>query len=162
MAALSERRLLLQVGRSTWVSLVDVVAIEWDGEAGCPSITLPSGVVILAPMFTGDTREAAVAALVRRLRKVGRKHAVVVSAKSLLTPRESEVLDALVQGLSTVEVAKALYMSESTVKEHTTAIYKKLEVNNRASMVTTAIHLGIIDPDPMSGEQTAPTEEGSP
>jgi DNA-binding NarL/FixJ family response regulator len=61
-----------------------------------------------------------------------------------LTPRESEVLRELAAGASVAQVAKSLYMSESTVKTHIAKVYDKLGANNRASAVMAAIRLGLI------------------
>ncbi len=49
----------------------------------------------------------------------------------LLTPRETEILQYIVQGLSNQEIGTKLSISETTVKNHLANIYKKLEVSNR-------------------------------
>ncbi len=55
------------------------------------------------------------------------------------------MLRELAGGASVAQVAKALYMSESTVKTHIAKLYDKLGANNRASAVMAAIRLGLID-----------------
>ena len=65
-----------------------------------------------------------------------------------LTTRESEVLRELAAGASVAQIARALYMSESTVKTHIAKLYDKLGANNRASAVMSAMRLGLI-PAPM-------------
>lgn len=50
---------------------------------------------------------------------------------SRLTRREREVLDLISCGYSNGDIAKALYISEHTVKDHTKNIYRKLEVHSR-------------------------------
>lgn len=62
-----------------------------------------------------------------------------------LTPREAEVLRGLADGGSVAQVARTLFMSESTVKTHIAKLYDKLGANNRASAVMAAIRLGLID-----------------
>ena len=42
------------------------------------------------------------------------------------------------------EVAKALYMSESTVKTHIGKVYDKLGVHNRAAVIMAAVRLGLV------------------
>ncbi|MBA3424719.1 MAG: response regulator transcription factor [Rubrobacteraceae bacterium] len=48
-----------------------------------------------------------------------------------LTARQQEILGLVVEGLSNAEIAKRLYLSESTVKQHLRAGYKLLGVKNR-------------------------------
>ncbi len=61
-----------------------------------------------------------------------------------LTPRETEVLVALRDGLTTDEMANGLLLSASTVKTHLASIYRKLEARNRVEAVREAIKRGII------------------
>jgi DNA-binding NarL/FixJ family response regulator len=61
-----------------------------------------------------------------------------------LTPRESEVLVLLRDGLSVAQVARRLFMSESTVKTHIARIYDKLGANNRAQALMSAIRQGLV------------------
>jgi DNA-binding NarL/FixJ family response regulator len=48
-----------------------------------------------------------------------------------LTPRELEVLRLIAQGASNREIAKALYISEGTVKNHVTNLLGRLELRDR-------------------------------
>ncbi|GAB4155261.1 MAG: response regulator transcription factor [Cyanobacteria bacterium J069] len=48
-----------------------------------------------------------------------------------LTPREREVLRLVAQGASNREIARALYISEGTVKNHITNILNRLELRDR-------------------------------
>lgn len=60
-----------------------------------------------------------------------------------LTPRESEVLDLLAQGVtSTRDLADRLFISENTVKYHLKQILQKLHLQNRAQVVAYAIKHG--------------------
>ncbi|MGH3116024.1 MAG: LuxR C-terminal-related transcriptional regulator [Gaiellales bacterium] len=52
-----------------------------------------------------------------------------------LTPRETEVMDLVATGLSNREVAKALYVAESTVKVHLRHAYEKLGVRGRSEAI---------------------------
>jgi DNA-binding NarL/FixJ family response regulator len=69
--------------------------------------------------------------------------------KPRLTPRETEVLMLLVEGASIGSAAKALYMSESTVKTHVGKLYGKLEAHNRAEAVMAAVRLGLVSTAPL-------------
>ncbi|QLJ02255.1 response regulator transcription factor [Streptomyces sp. NEAU-sy36] len=55
-----------------------------------------------------------------------------------LTPRERDILAQLAQGLPNHAIARALYISEATVKTHLRRIYDKLGVDTRAGAVAVA------------------------
>ena len=59
-----------------------------------------------------------------------------------LTPREFEVLEWLAQGASNREIAERLFISESTVKNHVTSIFRKLGVTDRTQAVLYAVRKG--------------------
>jgi two-component system response regulator DesR len=61
-----------------------------------------------------------------------------------LTAREREVVSHISRGETNAEIAKVLFLSPHTVKEHTSAIYRKLGVRNRAQAVKAAQRLGLI------------------
>lgn len=50
---------------------------------------------------------------------------------SVLTSRQQEILAHVAEGLSNAQIAKKLFLSESTIKQHLRAAYKSLGVNNR-------------------------------
>jgi DNA-binding CsgD family transcriptional regulator len=56
-------------------------------------------------------------------------------ALNVLTPRERTVLARTARGETNGEIARALYIGESTVRKHLEHIYEKLEVPNRAAAV---------------------------
>jgi DNA-binding NarL/FixJ family response regulator len=51
----------------------------------------------------------------------------------VLSARQKEILDLVVDGLSNAQIARRLFLSESTVKQHLRAAYKLLGVKNRTS-----------------------------
>jgi two-component system NarL family response regulator len=61
-----------------------------------------------------------------------------------LTTREHAVLTKIVQGRSNKEIAKDLFISEATVKEHVSNLFTKLHVADRTQAATAAIQRGII------------------
>jgi DNA-binding NarL/FixJ family response regulator len=61
-----------------------------------------------------------------------------------LSGREREVLALVARGATNREIAGALYLSPHTVKEHTSALYRKLGVRNRAEAVQRAQRLGLL------------------
>ncbi|GAA1920516.1 response regulator [Nocardioides hwasunensis] len=62
-----------------------------------------------------------------------------------LSGREEEVLVLLADGLGTGDIARRLYLSESTAKTHITHIYQKLGAANRAQALVTAMRMGMLD-----------------
>ena len=56
-----------------------------------------------------------------------------------LTPRQQEILGSLVRGLTSVDIAKELRISSDMVREHTSALFKKLGAANRAEAVAIAL-----------------------
>ncbi len=63
---------------------------------------------------------------------------------ALLTDREREVLDLIAAGSTNREIAQHLYLSPHTVKEHTSALYRKLQARNRAEAVQRAQRIGLL------------------
>jgi two-component system response regulator DesR len=61
-----------------------------------------------------------------------------------LSAREQEVLELVATGATNREIASALHLSPHTIKEHTSALYRKLEARNRADAVQRAQRLGIL------------------
>ena len=55
-----------------------------------------------------------------------------------LSPRETEILQQVATGASNREVARALFISESTVKTHLAHLFAKLGVDNRTALVAVA------------------------
>jgi two-component system, NarL family, response regulator len=74
--------------------------------------------------------------------EVGAKLAELVNSDEL-SERELEVLQAMTEGHSNREIAAKLFISESTVKFHISAIFGKLKVNDRTQAVITALKRGI-------------------
>lgn len=62
----------------------------------------------------------------------------------MLTEREREVLDLIAAGSTNKEIAERLYLSPHTVKEHTSALYRKLNARNRAEAVQRAQRIGLL------------------
>lgn len=57
-----------------------------------------------------------------------------------LTPREREILEGLVRGLTKKEIAAQIEVSFHTVDFHLRGVYQKLHVNNRSSAVAKALN----------------------
>ena len=77
-----------------------------------------------------------------------------VEGAGSLTEREREVLDLLVQGVtSNKDLAERLVVTENTVKYHLRNILDKLHVQNRAQVVAYAVRHGMVEPE--DGEHTS-------
>ncbi|UNC90761.1 response regulator transcription factor [Candidatus Contubernalis alkaliaceticus] len=61
-----------------------------------------------------------------------------------LTKREAEILDLMSQGKTNKSIAQTLYISEKTVKNHVSSIFKKLEVADRTQAVIQAAKRGLV------------------
>lgn len=66
-------------------------------------------------------------------------------AAGQLSDREREVLALMASGATNREIAGDLFLSPHTVKEHTSSLYRKLDVRNRTEAVQRAQRLGLID-----------------
>jgi DNA-binding NarL/FixJ family response regulator len=61
-----------------------------------------------------------------------------------LSDRERAVLQLMASGSTNPEIGEALHLSVHTVKEHTSAVFRKLEVRNRTEAVQRAQRLGLL------------------
>jgi two-component system response regulator DesR len=61
-----------------------------------------------------------------------------------LTDRERAVLGLMASGATNPEIAEQLHLSKHTVKEHTSAVYRKLGVRNRTEAVQRGQRLGLL------------------
>jgi DNA-binding NarL/FixJ family response regulator len=71
-----------------------------------------------------------------------------------LTPRQSQVLQLMGDGLSNKDISKQLDLAEGTVKIHVAAIYQALHVSTRLDAVTAARRFGFIANDASDTENS--------
>lgn len=97
------------------------------------------------------SKDLPAADIARAVRMVGLGHTVFppqdesAGRAAGLSAREREVLELLGSGATNREIAERLHLSPHTIKEHTSALYRKLEVRNRAEAVQRAQRLGLVD-----------------
>jgi DNA-binding NarL/FixJ family response regulator len=100
---------------------------------------IAAGEALLAPAVT------------RRLisefaRQRPRPDGVPTAALSTLTPRETQVLRLVAEGLSNPEIAARLVVTEETVKTHVSRMLSKLGLRDRTQAVVTAYESGLVVP----------------
>jgi RNA polymerase sigma factor (sigma-70 family) len=98
--------------------------------------TVAAGDVMFAPSVTRRLVEQFVT------RPAGSPNAS--DAVDTLTEREREVLTELARGLSNVEIAQRLHVSQGTVKTHVSRILAKLELRDRVQAVIVAYECGLV------------------
>jgi two-component system, NarL family, response regulator LiaR len=145
------KRILLY-GAAGGVAIALLKLLEYKHFAGAYPTDVYVGVVAL--MFT-------VAGVTLGLRWTRRKEVVVIrevrvrdegpftldaaKLKELaITPREHEILGLIAEGLSNREIAERLFVSENTVKTHSSRLFEKLSVNRRMQAVQKGKELGLI------------------
>ena len=131
--------------------------LGWDAEAAlarvggldeiaAPVIALLSGEDAAAPAWNAGARSL----LLRQVELDLAEAALVVHADppadpgALLTPRETDVLRLLAEGLANKTIAQRLDISEHTVKFHVNALLRKLDAQSRTEAVIEATRRGLI------------------
>jgi DNA-binding NarL/FixJ family response regulator len=112
--------------------LFDAVRVVADGEA------------LLAPGIT--RRLIGEFAAQRRGSTVDTAGALGAAGLGMLTPRETEVLRLVAEGLSNAEIAARLVVNEETVKTHVSRVLRKLGLRDRTQAVVTAYESGLVVP----------------
>jgi DNA-binding NarL/FixJ family response regulator len=72
----------------------------------------------------------------------------VPDAASVLTPRQSEILVLIADGMTTKAIARKLGISDKTVEAHRTQLMDRLDIHDIAGLVRYAVRAGLLGPDP--------------
>ena len=146
------------------VALVDLFLAGESGADVCDSIrkaSPPTRVLLISGagrMSPAAARAAGASGFVSKdweAREVARAVRMVGSGMTVFEPtaeqpapmlseREREVLDLIAVGSTNREIAEQLFLSPHTVKEHTSAVYRKLQARNRAEAVQRAQRIGLL------------------
>lgn len=133
------------------VILVDNAAIEWIAEAYARGVYAIFPRDVNADELHGAVQSAG-AGLVTLTREnyaalgVGARvtRTSASTAIEALTPRESEILGMLADGLANKEIAARLNISSHTVKSHVQSLFSKLGADTRAEAVAVGVRRGLI------------------
>ncbi|WP_328492872.1 response regulator transcription factor [Streptomyces sp. NBC_00414] len=101
-----------------------------------------AGDSLLAPSVT----RRLVADIIQRRRTEAAQPPVSTTRLDVLTTREEETLRLLARGLSNAEIARALFVSEHTVKTHVSNVLSKLGLRDRVQAVICAYESGLVTP----------------
>jgi DNA-binding NarL/FixJ family response regulator len=82
--------------------------------------------------------------LLQRLRAHGADEAAAETIRADLSDRELEVLRLIANGKDNAEIARDLYISPKTVKNHISNILMKLQIDNRIQAAVYAVRSGIV------------------
>jgi len=100
--------------------------------------TVAAGDALLSPTVTRH--------VIRQFTRLN--HRAPPAAVQTLTGRELEVFRLIARGLSNAEIARELFISDTTVKTHVTRLLQKLELRDRAQAIVLAYQTGLFeDPD---------------
>jgi DNA-binding NarL/FixJ family response regulator len=99
--------------------------------------TIAAGDALLSPTITKQ--------VIRQFAKRARR--VPPAAVRTLTERETDVLRLITRGLSSAEIGRELFISDTTVKTHVTRVLQKLDVRERAQAIVLAYESGLFQDD---------------
>ncbi len=106
-----------------------------------PHSSLPETLDIIESAARGDSHVSSTEHVSAPTSRLGRSRL----SSSRLSPKETEVLQLVVDGFDIARIAALLYISPKTVKHHLSTAYSKLEVTNRTDAVVRALRDGLID-----------------
>ena len=84
----------------------------------------------------------------QRLRSQGKSEDAAQTIRAELSDREIEVLKLIANGKDNAEIARELFISPKTVKNHISNILMKLQIENRIQAAVYAVRSGIVWEDP--------------
>jgi DNA-binding NarL/FixJ family response regulator len=140
--ALRPQRVLVVIRNAEPGQLAAAIRLNAHGFLMEPTLTLDVLARALHQILGGEVPMPA--ALARRVLEDASRDRGGSDRFPMLTPRESEVLGLLVDGLSNKQIANALRISDHGAKRHVANVLMKLNCPNRTLAVARAIHEGLI------------------
>lgn len=124
-----------------------VVAAVHAGAVGYLLKSMPPQQIRMAVRAAADGQTTLAPELVDRLlREHARRRTAPSPDLARLTAREQDVLREIAAGHSNAEIARALFVSEGTVKTHVAAVLHKLGLRDRTQAAVAAYELGLVRP----------------
>lgn len=159
--------LVRQFGRASWEicgrrfcdllhpSYRDKISEQFGRLATGQKVRFDETMIVLRPddsAFAGELTGIAVTGSAGMIEKIvvllspdsgqsGEQH--LARRQQLFTPMETRVLEGVAAGISTVQLASALFLSRGGVEYHVAMLLRKLKVNNRPALVSKAYSMGI-------------------
>lgn len=99
--------------------------------------------------YKADTLSRAIEAAISRARERAGSHESIREARQrlkVLSPRESEIVDAIVAGRTTKQIAEVLGVSQRTIDAHRASILNKLALSSAAELIRVAVLAGLARP----------------
>lgn len=154
---LAVRRSVLLYGLLTGLLIAVLKTIEYRYVVVQPSFEVYGALVALlfaslgiwlGLKFTGRKERIVVKEVASQAPEQAAPKPFVVNEKRLeqlgVTPRELEILQLIAAGLSTREISERLFVSENTVKTHSSRLFSKLDARRRTQAVQRAKEAGLI------------------
>lgn len=84
-----------------------------------------------------------------KFRKISDREKDKTTMYAQITRREIEILELLGRGFSNADIAKALFISDGTVKSHISHLLRKLDRRDRTQLALYAFEKGLVESDPI-------------
>lgn len=123
---------------TTYDTEADIIAAVEAGAVGYLLKDAPPAELIAAVRAAAAGQSALAPAIATRLMERMR------TPSTALSPRESEVLTLVADGLSNQQIATRLVVSQATIKSHLVHIFAKLDADSRTAAVAVAVERGLI------------------
>ncbi|MGX6607730.1 response regulator [Micromonosporaceae bacterium Da 78-11] len=123
---------------TTYDTEADIIAAVEAGACGYLLKDAPPEELVAAVRAAAAGQSALAPAITERL--IDR----IRTPSTALSPRETEVLTLVADGLSNQQIAQRLFVSQATIKSHLVHIFAKIEAESRTAAVAIAIQRGLI------------------